>query len=338
MRAPDGREVSRSFGTKREARAWLESERSMLRRGDWIDPRAGEQTLTDLCWEVHDTKIHLRERTLELYSGLIRNQIDPTIGGHRIGHLSPELIQRWVTQLAHGGLGASTVRSAYNIVGHALRYAVKHQRLAQSPAIDINLPALEGSIHRYLEMSEVDELAEAMPGQYRPFVYIGALAGLRPGEIRALRWDQVDLAGGKLSVVASLSRRGNVAATKTKTSRRTLSMPASLTDMLRAHRSRATGEFVVATPSGAALDKQNFSHRVWRTTVAKSVGPPMRPHDLRHTHAALLIATGAHPKTIQMRLGHRDIRTTLNVYGHLMDGLDEQAAIALDQLRGLTAI
>lgn len=107
-------------------------------------------------------------------------------------------------------------------------------------------------------MSEVDELAGAMPAEYRLFVYIGALVGLRPGEIRALRRPQVDLMAGKLSVVASLSSTGNVVATKTKTSRRTVAMPRTLTDMLAAHRVGTRSDFVVATATGAPLDKQNF--------------------------------------------------------------------------------
>ena len=66
--------------------------------------------------------------------------------------------------------------------------------------------------------------------------------------------------------------------------------------------------------------------------VRASVGDPCTFHDLRHTHAALLIAQGEHPKVIQERLGHASIKTTLDTYGHLFDGLDEAAADRLDEL------
>jgi integrase len=73
------------------------------------------------------------------------------------------------------------------------------------------------------------------------------------------------------------------------------------------------------------------SRRVWQPAVAASVGEPCRFHDLRHSHAALLIAQGEHPKVIQGRLGHASIRTTLDVYGHLLEGLDEAAADRLEE-------
>jgi hypothetical protein len=70
-----------------------------------------------------------------------------------------------------------------------------------------------------------------------------------------------------------------------------------------------------------------------RPRVEASVGPPLRFHDLRHSHAAMLIASGEHPKVFQSRLGHTSIATTLNTYGHLIEGLDEAAADRLDAMR-----
>ena len=72
--------------------------------------------------------------------------------------------------------------------------------------------------------------------------------------------------------------------------------------------------------------------RIWREAVAQSVGAPCRIHDLRHTHAAWLIAAGKHPKSIQTRLGHSSIQVTIDRYGHLMDGLDHQTAPRLDAI------
>ncbi len=72
--------------------------------------------------------------------------------------------------------------------------------------------------------------------------------------------------------------------------------------------------------------------RTWRHAVAESVGTPCRIHDLRHTHAAWLIAAGEHPKTIQTQLGHSSIQVTMDRYGHLMDGLKEQADGRLDAI------
>ncbi len=88
-------------------------------------------------------------------------------------------------------------------------------------------------------------------------------------------------------------------------------------------------DMVWTTEQGALLRRGSFG-RIWRKAVGESVGPPCRIHDLRHTHAAWLIADGEHPKAIQTRLGHGSIAVTMDRYGHLMDGLDDQIALHLD--------
>ncbi|MFQ5948974.1 MAG: tyrosine-type recombinase/integrase, partial [Acidimicrobiia bacterium] len=91
------------------------------------------------------------------------------------------------------------------------------------------------------------------------------------------------------------------------------------------------GGMVWTSDRGEYLRRGSFG-RIWRNAVAETVGPPCRFHDLRHTHASWLIAAGEHPKTIQTRLGHWSIQVTIDRYGHLMDGLDDQTAARLDAL------
>lgn len=108
-------------------------------------------------------------------------------------------------------------------------------------------------------------------------------------------------------------------------------IPAAVADALGEHIGRfGHGDLVFTTPEGAPLRRTNFRRRQWLPAVRETVGEPCRFHDLRHSHAALLIAQGQHPKVIQSRLGHSSIRTTLDTYGHLTEGLDEAAADALD--------
>ena len=87
-------------------------------------------------------------------------------------------------------------------------------------------------------------------------------------------------------------------------------------------------DMVWTTERGHLLRRGSFG-RIWRKAVAESVGAPCRVHDLRHTHAAWLIADGEHPKAIQTRLGHGSISVTMDRYGHLMDGLDDEYYVAM---------
>ena len=89
---------------------------------------------------------------------------------------------------------------------------------------------------------------------------------------------------------------------------------------------------VFAAPEGGPIRRMNFRHRTWLPAIDRSVGVPCTFHSLRHSHAALLIAQGEHPKVIQERLGHASIKTTLDTYGHLFDGMDEAAADRLDEV------
>jgi integrase len=153
--------------------------------------------------------------------------------------------------------------------------------------------------------------------------------------LAGLRVEQLDLGRARLTVNQAASWvRGRLTfgPPKTRASRRTVTLPAFLVDGLRQHLSAYgwAGGLVFTSPESRPLHWTYSRRRHWKPAVEASVGEPCRFHDLRHTHAALLIAAGEHSKVIQQRLGHASIRTTLDVYGHLFDGLDEDATDRLD--------
>jgi integrase len=204
--------------------------------------------------------------------------------------------------------------------------AVDDGRLARSPCRRIALPRIEQSEKRFLAIDEVEHLAETISPRYRVFVLTGAYTGLRPGELAALRTDRLDLRRRQLRVEEPI---------KTPASRRTVSFSPFITEELTTHLDTYPGDknLVFTAPEGGSLDLRVFRRRVWYPAVRDSVGEPMRPHDLRHTHVALLIAAGEDPYVISQRLGHASIRTTYDIYGHLFEGRDRQAADALEAAR-----
>ena len=164
---------------------------------------------------------------------------------------------------------------------------------------------------------------------------VAAYTGLRFGELGALRVDRLDMLKRSLRVVENLSEvQGHLAVgpVKSKASRRTVTMPAFLVERLASHIATYPDDsgFVFSAPAGGPIRRTNFRRRHWLPAVRSTVGESVRFHDLRHSHAALLIAEGIHPKVIQERLGHASIKTTLDTYGHLFEGLDAEAADALD--------
>ncbi len=122
---------------------------------------------------------------------------------------------------------------------------------------------------------------------------------------------------------------------KTRKARRTIGIPQFLADELVAHLTAhpSSSDLIFSMTQGGPLDYNRFRSRYWNPAVNASVGPPCTPHDLRHTHVALLIAQGESPKYIADRLGHESTRTVFDVYGHLYDGVDEAATDRLEQVR-----
>lgn len=132
-------------------------------------------------------------------------------------------------------------------------------------------------------------------------------------------------------IVGSLEEVGGAAPryveeTKTKSSRRTLTIPPFLREILASHLAQAPeSDFVFVGRDGGLLRRNNFRRRHWKPALLTARLPEnLRFHDLRHTCASILIAQGAHPKEIQARLGHASIMTTMDRYGHLFPSLGAQ--------------
>ena len=184
----------------------------------------------------------------------------------------------------------------------------------------------------------MDGLVEATEPMYQALVLTGAYTGLRFGELAALGVSDLDLLRRSLIVRRSLTEvQGSlhVGDPKTAASRRQVSLPPFLCDKLGRYLAEfppARESLVFTDPKGGMIRRTNWRRRVWLPAVKASVEQPMRFHDLRHTHVAMLISQGEHPKTIQARLGHSSIKTTLDTYGHLFEGLNAAAADRLEEV------
>jgi len=227
------------------------------------------------------------------------------------------------------------VVKALQLVMAALRFSVDHKGLAKVPLrrLIIVPKGRLSSPARFLTVEELGSLIGEFDDHYKPLVYTAAFTGLRWGELAGLRAKDIDLAEGHLTVNHALKEvNGKFHVGEPKwNSRRTIHLPTDLVEVLRNSLAAIGDGNVFTSEGGKLLRRSNFRRRQWLPAVDNSVGQPMRFHDLRHTHAALLIANNENPKVIQERLGHKDISTTLNVYGHLMPGLGKEAADRLNE-------
>jgi integrase len=172
---------------------------------------------------------------------------------------------------------------------------------------------------------------------------LGAACGLRRGEIAALRWRAVSLESGQLSVVASAEQtRQGVREKETKSGRdRTVAMPTLVVEELRRYRLKQAEELlkvgvrqseethVVTRADGEPIQPDSITQG-WDRFVVRAGLPRVRFHDLRHTCASLMLREGIHPKIVQERLGHATIAVTLDLYSHVLPGMQADAASRID--------
>lgn len=171
-------------------------------------------------------------------------------------------------------------------------------------------------------------------------IFLAVTTGLRRGEMLGLRWDDIDLQAGQLSVRQSLEQTKTALTfkqPKTAKGTRIVALPPVTVETLRRHKADQAknrlrlgpeyndGGLVFARTDGCPLDPRSVSH-AFMALIEKSDLPRIRLHDLRHTHATQLLRQGVHPKIVSERLGHSTVAITLDTYSHVLPGMQEEAA------------
>jgi integrase len=334
-RDPTGRERARNFRRRSDAEKYLVSVEADKLRGMWVDPRLGRISFSEWAAEVQQTNMTRRPATVYRVESMLRSLVLPTFGKMTLSSIRPVTVRRWIADLVDAGYASTTVRTAHALLSSVLKAAVRDGLLPKSPAEDTPLPKVEHREMRFLSHDEIGDLAQAVDPRYRALVLTAGYTGLRFGELAGLEVRHLEMLRRSLRVdqaMTDVGGRVELGPVKTSSSRRTVKLPRFLVDELAQHLAAfpSGAGLVFSAERGGPIRRTNFRRREWLPAVAASVGVPCRFHDLRHSHAALLIADGSHPKVIQARLGHSSIRTTLDTYGHLFEGLDEAAADRLD--------
>ena len=297
---------------------------------DWIETSVGPR-----C----------RPRTAGSYASTVRLYIVPAIGRVPLARLEPAHVQRMLVDLAgrSPALSPTTVHYCYTVLRIALGRALKSGQVVRNVATLVDPPAAAAREIRPLSADQVRAFLDVVTGDRHEALYTVAIAlGLRQGELLALRWRDVDLDAGTLTVRHTL-RIGTreLAEPKTDRARRTLRLGADVAAVIRAHRTRqledrlAAGRrwrdcgFVFATPLGQPLDANNVRHRLQATLAAAGL-PRQRFHDLRHVCATLLLEDGEELGVISRILGHADFSTTADGYAHLTPATLQRSADRMD--------
>ena len=292
--------------------------------------------------------------TADGYSDIVRAHIIPALGSLPLTALQPSHIQAYYGHMLElgrrdgkGGLSAQTVKHHHRVLYEALKHAVKHGVLIRNVAEAVDPPRPDGKEMATLEPDDVHPLLNAArETPYYTLFYTAIYTGLRRSELLGLRWRDVDLDLATLSVVQTLHhvpKKGYIfREPKTKHGRRLVDLSPSLAILLREHRTNQELErtllgrllmlvdLVFCYPDGTPLPPNSVTKAFHR--LAKSVGiSGIRLHDLRHTHATLMLRQGVHPKVVSERLGHSSVAITLDTYSHVLPGIQAAAAQHFDE-------
>jgi integrase len=283
-REASGRERVRTFARMTDARRFLVEVEDSKLRGAYVPPEAGRVGLAEWAERWYRTTADLKPGTRRTYRQLLDNQVLPYFGGATLAGIDRLAVREWVAVLVEGGLSASRVRNAHQILGQVLDAAVEGDRLARNPAAGVRLPRrVERDMH-FLTASDVEALAGAVAPGYRALVSFLAYTGLRFGEAVALRVRRLDLLRGTCEVVEAATEVGSrLEWGPTKTyERRVVRLPRFLCEELASHladRGRDLDALVFTTPQGGPLRERKFLHGQLKPAAARAaaVATPARP-------------------------------------------------------------
>lgn len=328
--------IRKSFPTEAAAKGWRADAQTGVRKGTLRAPAPTTIEEAGAAWLDGARAGLIRTRSGQLYKPAairgyekaLRREVVPAIGGMRVTDVRRIDLQDLVDGLMARGLSASTVSTVVTPLRAIYRRAENRGEVGVNPTRGLELPAITGGRERIAEPSEAHKLIQALLPTDRPIWATAMYAGLRRGELKALRWPDVDLGAGVIRVERGWDDIEGEQETKGRNKRR-VPIAAVLRDYLDEHRLQTQGDGLVFGRDGKPFIPRRLSDRAddaWKAAKLNRI----TLHECRHTFASLMIAAGVNAKALSTYMGHANIGITLDRYGHLMPGNEEEAAGLLD--------
>ena len=339
------------FRTKKEAQAALNDALSGVQRGTFVAPsRTTVRDFLELWLDGVKTEVALTAWVS--YRQSVRRYINPHLGSKRLGELSALDVKRWHGVLLTSGrqdgrpLATNSVKLAHRVLHRALADAVRWNLIFVNPVSSVRVPKGTTPEQRVWTAAEARQFLDALADDRLVALWTLALhTGMRRGELAGLRWSDVDLDAGTLTVAqqrTSANYEEVIAAPKAKSHRQLLLAPATvvaLRDHLRRQREErlrlgpawTDSGYLFVDEAGVEYHPQRFT-KLFAEAVEKAGVPKIRLHDTRHTMATLALEAGVHPKVVQEQLGHSAIAVTLDTYSRVPQAVRRDSA---DKIAGL---
>ncbi len=354
-----GRRQSITGKTKEEVKR---KRRELLANADkGLLPAADQLTVSQFMerWLEDVVKPEKRPSTYTSYEQNYRCYIGPHLGTLKLTQLQPGHLRQMYGAMSARGLRPHTIRRCHAVLHTALQQALGDNLVYRNVAQGFKgLPSIEEGAHEVVILSpeQVRSLLDTARGSnYHVLLTVAAYTGMREGELLGLCWKDVDLEVGTLSVRQALSTTKKIGPPKSRSSVRSITLPKVCVAALREHKVLQTEVRLMAeqwndtglvfttlkpgknkgpgTLPGSPLTASNVV-RAFKDLLTNAGLPEMRFHELRHTACSLMALQGVPPTVAMKRMGHSDIRLTLQRYTHVLEQQDRDAASRLDALLG----
>lgn len=334
------RKKKRGFKTKKEAHAAMVEAENALNKGTYVEP--SKMTVADFMQSWLGSKKHsVGKTTYENYERPTRLHIVPFLGKIELFELTEEDCLKFVHHLrVEKEFMSRTVKDYFKVLRAALDWGVLKGMIAKNVTRLIDMPKVE---KQEIQVWDADQVRafDAQISKHREYVafLLAYAAGLREGEILGARWKDLDFEEKTLSIVQTLSHDGKElsAGAKTDSGSRLVSLDdKTIAELKRRKRMVAAeklhagaayqdNDLIVCTSIGTPILPRNLLRTFYRVRDAAGL-PEITIHDLRHTHATLLLKQGVHPKIVSERLGHASIKITLDLYSHILPNMQKETA------------
>lgn len=340
-------------GTKPEAQKLLASLLTELDNGTYIEP--AKTTLGEYLrdWLESYVQANLSPTTYDSYSINVEKHIIPLLGKIPLQELKPMHLQKFYrTKLecgradGKGGLSARSVRYIHRNIYEALEHAVRMQMIPRNVAALVTLPKVKNPFKaKVYSEEELIELIEVSQGtDLELLIALAAGLGLRRGELLGLLWSDINFEEKTLTVNNNLvqTRNGKITkGPKSESSNRVIELPEGLISILKTHKKRQSenklklgktydnGGHVCCKDDGTSYCPGYYSKKFSKFLKDNNL-PHIRLHDLRHSNATLMLKYGVQPKVASNRLGHSSIAITLDLYSHVLSGMQKEVAEKID--------
>lgn len=334
----------RGFKTQKEAVQAEAEARTNVNKGEFVEHN--KIIFENYLVEWLKNKRNVSEETRELYVSFLKLYINPFLGSIPLVKINASHIENFLTGLQERGLAESTIKRVFSVVNASLNAAATKDLIIKNPCKKVEKPTVSRRDMVVWEPEYAFEFLEKTKSKSRYWIaiYLALMTGMRQGEILGLRWSDIDFDNKTLHIQQTVTRKRRIKpGAKSDSSIRSVALSSDTIKTLKDQRTFVLEErvflgkeykdhdLVVCTSFGGPATTRSV-YKVWENFIKKYEAKKITFHDLRHTHVSMLIKQKVHIKVISERLGHSSVAITMDLYGHLLQNMQEDAAESIDAL------